>query len=95
MSCDGGDNVTCDGGDGMSCEGGGAKRDGASLIREASSNGANSSNGAIITGVGGAVKHQPVTFNPHGGSVLSLKVSVCAYVVHETFIWSANPKPKG
>ena len=71
VSCDGGDGVNCDDGDRVSCEGGGAERDGASLVREideASASGA--------TGVGGAVKPHPVTFNPHGGSVLSLKVSV-------------------
>ena len=73
VNCDGGDGVSCDGGDRMSCEGGGAVRDGASLVREideASASGA-------TAGVGpGAVKHRPVTFNPHGGSVLSLKVSL-------------------
>ena len=69
--------VNCDGGDDMSCEGGGAERAGASLVREideASASGA-------TAGVGpGAMKHHPVTFNPHGGSVLSLKVSVLVHV---------------
>ena len=73
VSCDGGDRMSCDGGDSVSCEGSGAVRDGASLVREideASASGA-------TAGVGpGAVKHHPVTFNPHGGSVLSLKVSL-------------------
>jgi hypothetical protein len=63
----------------VSGEGGGAEKGGASLVREiheaSSSSGASSASSA--GGVGGVVKHQPVTFNPHGGSVLSLKVSVC------------------
>ena len=73
VSCDDGDRMSCEDGDSVSCEGGGAERDGASLVREideASASGA-------TAGVGpGAVKRHPVTFNPHGGSVLSLKVSV-------------------
>ena len=63
--------MSCDGGDGVSCEGGGAKRDGGSLMDSHEA----STSGAVSTGVSGKVKRQPVTFNPHGGSVLSLKVS--------------------
>ena len=87
VSCEGGDRVSGDGGDrmscegvdrvsgdgGMSCEGGGAMRDGASLV---DSDEAAGTSGA--TGRDTVVKHQPVTFTPHGASVLSLKV--CAHL---------------
>ena len=68
--------VSCDGGDRMSCDGGGTERDGGLLMESPEA----STSGAVSTGVGGTVKHQPVTFNPHGGSVLSLKVSLHIHV---------------
>ena len=75
VSGDGGDRMSCEGvdgvsGDSVSCEGGGAQRDGASLV---DSDEAAGTSGA--TGRDTVVKHQPVTFTPHGASVLSLKVS--------------------
>ena len=68
--------ASCDGGDRVSCGGGGAERDGASLMESPEA----STSGAVSTGVNGTVKHQPVTFNPHGGSVLSLKVNLHVHV---------------
>lgn len=67
--------IDAQGGGVLSCGGDRGERDSASSMEthEVSAKGAS----CPVGGTNGRPRHQPVTFDPHSGSVLSLKVSTC------------------
>ena len=85
--------IDAQGGGVLSCGGDRGGRDSASSMEthEVSAKGVSCS----VGGTNGRPRHQPVTFDPHSGSVLSLKVSTCTlhtrlgymHIVHAGFIY--------